>query len=82
MDNAQQIVDAAIKLTPAERVKLVDAVLDSIPAGQPADGAAHGSDEFGKSWGLEIERRKAEARAGSVKLVSKSEAIPGPRDDG
>ncbi len=79
---SQEIYDAAVKLTPAERVKLVDAVLDSLPAGHAHAGVSHDSDEVGNAWGREIESRKAEVRAGSVKLVPKSEAIPGPRDDG
>ena len=78
---AQQIIDAAMKLTPAERVELVDAVLESIPVQHPPNGNAHSNEEIGQAWGQEIDRRKAEAHNGQVNLVPKSDAIPGPRGD-
>ena len=80
--NAQQLVDAASRLSPAERVELVNAILDSIPIEQLREGDAHNSSEISEAWEQEIARRKAEVQTGQVTLIPKSEAVPGPRDNG
>jgi putative addiction module component (TIGR02574 family) len=59
------VLDAAQLLTPQDRLRLIDALWDSVPA--ECDVPLH------EEWGPEIERRLAAIQAGTAKTIPWSE---------
>lgn len=62
MEEAQQVLEAALKLGPEERAVLTDSLLNSL--------AEHDLDaEWSHAWAAEAARRAEEIESGSIKSV-------------
>ena len=57
----QQIVDAAVRLPPRQRLRIVEELLASL---EP-----HAQEEIDSAWAAEIERRSRDVKEGSVQLL-------------
>lgn len=68
MTDAQSIVTAATQLPETERVRVVEALLDSFEASPDADPA-----QIADAWRTEVHRRSQELRDGLVTATSWSE---------
>jgi len=67
-----EVRDQAMALTPEERGHLGEELLDSIESDEGI--------EWNDEYGAEIQRRVAEVRAGTAKMVSADEAIAAARE--
>jgi putative addiction module component (TIGR02574 family) len=63
----EEVRNEALALTPEERGNLAEELLDSVESGEGIDWDA--------DYAAEIQRRVAEVRAGTAKMVSADEAI-------
>ena len=66
MLQAKEIIEAALKLEPAERARIAHELLDSIdePAGDEPAGV-----ELTAAWEQEIQRRLRDMEAGRVEMI-------------
>ncbi len=64
MSDATEILEAALRLDPAERTRLLEAISESL------DGA-----ELGDGWEAEISRRMADVDAGRVQTIPGDEVF-------
>lgn len=76
-----QLLTEAIKLSPVQRVELVDALLESIPPVVETPQVAPLDPAIGQAWGDEVERRIADAQSGRIAMIPRDEALPQRQDD-
>jgi putative addiction module component (TIGR02574 family) len=67
----EEVRDEALALSPEDRAHLADELMESLPV-------EHGI-EWDDEYAAEIQRRVAEVRAGTAKMVSADEAIAAAR---
>lgn len=61
---AKELLEAALKLDPGERERLVEQIMESVVSDKE-----FASDEIARAWRGELHRRSAEIDAGTVELV-------------
>ena len=67
-ENAQAIWDAAVRLPEAERIRVLEGLLESLEPGRAQD-----EQEIAQAWKAEVLRRASELDSGTVKPVPWSE---------
>jgi len=68
-ESAQQLIDSALQLAPADRAVVANAILASLES----KSDTHESPEIREAWSDEISNRIADIDSGRVKLVPSSE---------